>query len=100
MSFVEPGLVLTASVKMSPGGKVQETVNEVTYVNDQTEELEIERTDVQGVYKVVGKVIRATSRGILMKVPKSPLAKQGRVELTTTDDTKVCLLYTSPSPRD
>ena len=89
MSFVEPGLVLTASVKMSPGGKVQETVSEVTFVNDQTEELEIERTDVQGVYKVVGKVIRATSRGILMKVPKSPLAKQGRVELTTTDDTKV-----------
>ena len=89
VSFVAPGMVLTASVKLSPMGKVKESVSEVTFVNDQSQELELERTDVKGVYEVVGKVIRMTSRGMLLKVPKSPLAKQGRVELTTTDETKV-----------
>ena len=89
MSFVGPGMVLTASVRMSPGGRVQEPVNEVTFVNDQTEELDLDRTDQQGVFKIVGKVIRMTGRGMLLKVPKSRMSKYGRVELTTTDDTMV-----------
>ena len=89
LSFIRPGVVLTALVKMSPAGKVQAPVSAVTFVADQAEELNLERTDVQGVYKVVGKVVRMTSRGMLLKVPKTPLARQGRVELTTTEDAKV-----------
>ena len=89
LSFIDPGVVLSASVKMSPSGKAQESVSELTFVNDQAEELEVERTNTQGIYKVVGKVIRITSRGVLLKVAKSPMAKQGRVELKTTDATKL-----------
>lgn len=89
LSFVSPGMVLSALVKMSPMGKIQEDVDSLTFVNDQAQELVLERTDEQGIYQVIGKVIRMTSRGMLLKVNKSPMAKQGRVELTTTDATKV-----------
>jgi len=35
LSFIDPGVVLSASVKMSPSGKAQESVSELTFVNDQ-----------------------------------------------------------------
>jgi len=89
LSFVSPGMLLTASVSLSPMGKVQQSVNAIEFVSDQTQGVELERTDVQGVYRIVGKVIRMTGRGVLLKVPKSPMARQGRVELTTTEETKL-----------
>lgn len=88
-SFIDPGMVLKASIQMSPMGKVLQSVDQLTFVNDQSTALELERTDTDGVYSVIGKVIRLTTQGILLKVPKSPLARQGRVELSTTDQTKV-----------
>ena len=89
LSFVGPGMVLRVFAKMSPMGKVQEAADEVAYVNDQTEELDLERTDDQGIYEIVGKVIRVTGSGMLLQVPKSRLAKQGRVELATKDDAQI-----------
>lgn len=89
MSFVEPGFVLSALVRMSPSGKAQGPVSTLTFVDDPEQELEVERTDTQGIYSVVGKVVRVTSRGVLLNVTKSSLAKRGRVELLTNDDTRL-----------
>lgn len=88
-SFIDPGMLLSAAVHMSPMGKVEQSVSALRFVNDQTQAVELERTDTSGVYRVVGKVIRMTGRGVLLKVPKSRMARQGRVELTTTPDTKL-----------
>jgi hypothetical protein len=94
-SFLEPGMVLSTSVSMSPIGKVLQSANRLKFLNDQSTSLQLERTDTVGVYAVVGKVIRTTGGGVLLKVPKSPLARQGRVELPTTSETKILFDMTS-----
>ena len=88
-SFVDLGMLLSTSIRMSPMGKVEESASELRFVNDQSTPVALERTDTSGVYNIVGIVIRRTGRGLLLKVPKSPLARQGRVEITTTPDTKL-----------
>ena len=88
-SFVDLGMLLSTSVRMSPMGKVEQSASEFRFVNDQSTPTSIERTDIPGIYNIVGIVIRRTGRGLLLKVPRSPLARQGRVEITTTPDTKL-----------
>jgi len=94
-SFIDPGMVLTASVPMSPMGEVKEPVKSLQFVNDQSDKTLVERTDTPGICRIVGKVIRKTGAGLLLKVPKSPLARQGRVELATTPETKLTLMGTT-----
>ena len=88
-SFIDLGMRLSTSVGMSPMGKVEAPASAFQFVNDQSTPISLERTDTSGIYNIVGIVIRRTGRGLLLKVPKSPQARQGRVELTTTPDTKL-----------
>ena len=90
-SFIDLGMLLSTTVRLSPMGKAEEAASEFRFVNDQSTPTSLDRTDTPGVYNIVGLVIRRTGQGLLLKVPKSPLARQGRVELTTTSDTKLTL---------
>ena len=88
-SFIDLGMLVTTSVRLSSRGKAESPATEFRFVNDQSTPIALERTDTSDVYKIVGIVMRRTGQGLLLKVPKTSMARQSRIELTTTPDTKL-----------
>ena len=60
----------------------------------------IDDGQIRGLGKLIGEKASPQDVDLSLMVLASQLHREGREVILVTDDFKICLLYTSPSPRD